>query len=257
MERDELAAWLRLSLTPGVGNLSARRLLAAFGLPADILRSRHPCCSPAAVQPGQRVANHSCGLRALCWTPPGNGSMQQPARESGACHCSSGRPAVSPGPARNRRSALDALPHGARTFSAAVGSCTNALLGLWWWAAAIPRPKGGERPPICQGPPGRWFDHCFWARTGYRRRRTRGRACSGRNARCDTGHHRCHWHWPGPCLPRQHLDLARRIAAQGILVSEYPLGTPPLAANFPNATALFRALPKAPSWSKPRPHPGH
>ena len=36
MQRDELAAWLRLALTPGVGNGAARRLLAAFGLPADI-----------------------------------------------------------------------------------------------------------------------------------------------------------------------------------------------------------------------------
>src|SRR5690349_17224898 len=38
MERDELAGWLRLTLTPGVGNESARKLLAAFGLPAEIFR---------------------------------------------------------------------------------------------------------------------------------------------------------------------------------------------------------------------------
>ena len=36
MEQRELAAWLRLALTPGVGNLAARRLLAAFGLPGDV-----------------------------------------------------------------------------------------------------------------------------------------------------------------------------------------------------------------------------
>ena len=36
MQRDELAAWLRLTLTPGVGNGAARRLLAAFGLPQNI-----------------------------------------------------------------------------------------------------------------------------------------------------------------------------------------------------------------------------
>ena len=36
MEHPELAAWLRLSLTPGVGNTSARKLLAAFGLPAAL-----------------------------------------------------------------------------------------------------------------------------------------------------------------------------------------------------------------------------
>ena len=36
MQRDELAAWLRLALTPGVGNGAARRLLAAFGLPQQV-----------------------------------------------------------------------------------------------------------------------------------------------------------------------------------------------------------------------------
>lgn len=36
MERDEVAAWLRLTLTPGVGNASARKLLAAFGPPESI-----------------------------------------------------------------------------------------------------------------------------------------------------------------------------------------------------------------------------
>src|SRR5690349_8291686 len=36
MAPDDLAAWLRLALTTGVGNIVARRLLAAFGLPAQI-----------------------------------------------------------------------------------------------------------------------------------------------------------------------------------------------------------------------------
>ena len=36
MERAELTAWLRLTLTPGVGNDTARKLLAAFGSPEAI-----------------------------------------------------------------------------------------------------------------------------------------------------------------------------------------------------------------------------
>src|SRR3990167_6325101 len=36
MSRDELAAWLRLLLTPGVGPEHARRLLSAFGLPEAV-----------------------------------------------------------------------------------------------------------------------------------------------------------------------------------------------------------------------------
>ena len=33
MNRDELGAWLRLATTPGIGNQTARKLLATFGLP--------------------------------------------------------------------------------------------------------------------------------------------------------------------------------------------------------------------------------
>ena len=34
--RESLKAWLRLSLTPGVGNVTARALLLEFGLPEAI-----------------------------------------------------------------------------------------------------------------------------------------------------------------------------------------------------------------------------
>ena len=36
--RGDIAAWLRLQLTPGVGAVSTRRLLAAFSLPDQIFR---------------------------------------------------------------------------------------------------------------------------------------------------------------------------------------------------------------------------
>ncbi|HWH73515.1 MAG TPA: DNA-processing protein DprA, partial [Methylibium sp.] len=42
--------------------------------------------------------------------------------------------------------------------------------------------------------------------------------------------------------PKRHLGLARRIAAEGLLVSEYPLGTPPLAGNFPRRNRLIAGL---------------
>ena len=42
--------------------------------------------------------------------------------------------------------------------------------------------------------------------------------------------------------PRAHRDLAHRISQNGLLVSEYPLGTPPLTANFPKRNRLIAGL---------------
>ena len=42
--------------------------------------------------------------------------------------------------------------------------------------------------------------------------------------------------------PKKHLGLAHRIAQQGLLISEFPLGTPPLNANFPKRNRIISGL---------------
>ncbi len=43
-------------------------------------------------------------------------------------------------------------------------------------------------------------------------------------------------------FPAQHRELAHRIAEQGLLVSEFPPGTPPLPGNFPRRNRIIAGL---------------
>jgi DNA processing protein len=45
--------------------------------------------------------------------------------------------------------------------------------------------------------------------------------------------------------PRRHLGLARRIVGQGAIVSEFPLGTPPLNHHFPQRNRILAGLARA------------
>jgi DNA processing protein len=42
--------------------------------------------------------------------------------------------------------------------------------------------------------------------------------------------------------PKKHLALAHRIAANGLLISEFPIGTPPMNANFPKRNRIISGL---------------
>ena len=42
--------------------------------------------------------------------------------------------------------------------------------------------------------------------------------------------------------PKEHLSLARNIRNQGLLVSEYPMGTPPKSSHFPRRNRIIAAF---------------
>jgi len=42
--------------------------------------------------------------------------------------------------------------------------------------------------------------------------------------------------------PRQHKQLAHQLAQQGLVISEFPLGTPPISSNFPKRNRIISGL---------------
>ena len=67
MERDELAAWLRLTAFEGIGNGAARKLLSAFGLPQAIFQQTQAALE-AVVGPMRAATLQAepAGWAALC-----------------------------------------------------------------------------------------------------------------------------------------------------------------------------------------------
>ena len=257
MSEEELSAWLRLTLTPGLGNASARRLLAAFGLPQAVFVQ-----SDAAVR--QLVSGPQAS--ALRTEPPGLQALlratltwlsEGPTDDQGA------RLIVTLGDAAYPASllAMEDPPLMLYLQGQTQGWPSNALApghgdthrpGLWPQRALA---MVGSRNPTPQGAENaRQFARSFSA-AGLT-------VVSGLALGVDgAAHDGALSAWPdGPqsgsalrtiavigtgidrVYPRQHHELARRIAKHGLIVSEYPLGTPPLAANFPKRNRLIAGL---------------
>lgn len=238
MDRDELAAWLRLSLTPGVGNGAARRLLAAFGLPQAVFAQ-----TEAAWQSCVTAAQ----ARALAAVPEGLDALLEQTWQWLQADAEPARAIVTLGDA---------------AYPPALLATEDPPLLLYLLGApqfvrgrpfAPPRCLAmvGSRNPTAQG-----ADH---ARQFARALRAAGLTIvSGLALGVDAAAHEGALQGPpdpatpatiavvGTGLdrvyPRANKELAHRIARHGLLVSEYPLGTPPLAANFPKRNRIISGL---------------
>jgi DNA processing protein len=232
MDRDELAAWLRLALTPEIGNIGARRLLAAFGLPADIF-SQPAAALQEVVTPAQ--------ARALGTAPPDLDERTDTTLQW----------LGEPDDAGERRIlTLADAAYPPDLLQTEDPPLMLYLLGrrVTEWPRAIA--MVGSRNPTPQGlANARQFAHSF-AQAGYT-------VASGMALGVDGAAHEGALQGAAAgqlatiavvgtgldrVYPRQHLDLAHRIAQHGLLVSEYPLGTPPLSENFPRRNRIIAAL---------------
>ena len=235
MEPAELKAWLRLTLTPGVGNDTARRLLAAFGSAQAVFEQ-----SPAALrQLGSDKLMHAV--------------MTEPFRLADLLQATLGwlagnaDRAVAPiGSAHYPTALLDIedpplVLYMMGTLTSHVNNAQAAPGNI-----AINLAMVGSRNPTPQGEANaRQFAKAF-AEQGLS-------IVSGLALGVDGAAHDGALLGGGTTIaivgtgldrvyPKKHLALAHRIAANGMIISEFPIGTPPLNANFPKRNRIISGL---------------
>ena len=219
---NELAAWLRLTLIPGLGSQGQRKLLQTFGLPEAIFKARGTELRAAI---GDTLATALANLDAdaeiaatLAWaSEPGNHliTLAEPAyprelltsADPPILLYAKGNIALLQQPmlaivgSRNatRQGELDAEAFAANLSHAGLTIVSGMALGID--AAAH---RGGLKGK------------------------------SGTVAVIGTGIDRIY--------PARNAELARQIAEQGLILSEFPLGMGPLAHNFPRRNRIIAGL---------------
>lgn len=230
IHRDELAAWLRLLLTPQIGPISARHLLAAFGAPQAVFEAS---TAARAGVVGEREA------RLLA---------QEPAELTQHVDATvdwlaggADRAVLTLADVLYPRALLEAPDPPLILF--AQGQLT--LLG----APAVA--LVGSRSPTQQGRDNARAFAAEFARAGLV-------VVSGLALGVDGAAHEGALEGLPPgavgstiavvgtgldrVYPKRHHTLAHRIAQHGLMLSECLLGTPPLPANFPRRNRIIAAL---------------
>ena len=219
---EELEAWMTLSLAPGLSADAFRRLLVAFGGPLQILGAKRAALTqvvpaPAAdavLAPAPREAMQAVGA----W-------LDDPANRL-ITYADSAYPL-----------ALLQIPDPPPVLYA-----KGRVELLNGWALAIV----GSRNATGQG-----VEHAeSFARVLSDAGLT---IVSGLAQGIDTAAHRGGLQGKGSSIavvgtgldtvyPARNRDLAHELAARGCLISEFPLGTPPVATNFPRRNRLISGL---------------
>jgi DNA processing protein len=227
IDSEELGAWIRLLETPGVGRESARRLLAAFGSPQAVL---------AASTAARREVVGAVAATALAETSEALERQTRITLDWLAAASTAPRSVVP----------LDhplfpaALLHAADPPLMLYAQGRLALLG--GEAIAVV----GSRNPTRQGIDNAHAFSTQLSQAGFT-------VVSGLALGIDAAAHEGGLEGAARTVavvgtgldrvyPKRHLALARRIAEEGLIVSEYSLGTPPLPENFPNRNRIIAGL---------------
>jgi DNA processing protein len=227
IDSQELGAWLRLTETPLLGRESVRRLLAAFGSPRAVIDATPAACrevvAPAQAQsltiPPERLQAQID--ITLAWL---------------TAEASEPRDVITLGDARYPQALLDAADPPLLLYAQGrfdlLRAPSIAIVG-----SRSPTPQGADN-----------------ARAFGRQLSQSGlTVVSGLAMGVDAAAHAGALEGAASTVavvgtgldqvyPRRNHGLARRIAAQGLIVSEYALGMPPLAPNFPRRNRIIAGM---------------
>ena len=235
--KSDIAAWLRLQLTPGVGAVASRRLLAAFSLPALIFEQSYSALR-------QVVSDKQA--QALLREPPGLAAAQDALAQWLSCN---GQFLLTVGDADYPQSLLCSPDPPLCLYV----QCADRA---WWqsWAALEQAPligMVGSRQPSAQG----LRIAQDWAQSLVEGGLS---VISGLALGVDAAAHQGALRAPAwgagrsiavvgtgldSVYPRQHAALAQAILdAGGAILSEFPLGTAAIASNFPKRNRIIAGL---------------
>jgi DNA processing protein len=246
MTRDDLALWLRLSAADGIGSLTATKLLQQFGLPQAIFaQSAASLSAGISAKQVKALLEPSEGLQALIestwrWlqeTPQADSArifrkivcladadypkalLQLP--DPPVLLYATGSPAVYEQIA-NKEHANDIAIVGSRHAT------PQGLANARSFAKAFAQSGMHIVSGLALGIDGAAHEGALDAQQDF------GSAVGSTVAVVGTGLDRVY--------PKRHLDLAHRIVEQGLIISEFPIGTPPLPENFPRRNRIIAAL---------------
>ncbi|HEY0819884.1 MAG TPA: DNA-processing protein DprA [Rhizobacter sp.] len=227
MDRDEIAAWLRLLETPHIGREAARRLLAAFGSPEAAFTA------PTAAR---REVVSAEAAKALEQTPEHLASLVDATCRWLADESSGSRHLLTLGEVAYPELLLQTADPPLVLYVQGNPSLLSAPgIGVV-----------GSRHPTAQGKENALAFSTEISQAGWS-------IVSGLALGVDGAAHEGGLEGVGRTIavvgtgldrvyPRRHLELARRIAQDGAIVSEYAIGTPPLPANFPQRNRIIAGL---------------
>lgn len=219
----DLESWLRLSLVPGVGNQSLRKLLMAFGAPQQILAASHATLAkivPAAV--AAAICDGGAGADQLDAIA---GWLENPANHivtlADTAYPQALLQTPDPPPLIYVKGRIGLLNHDALAVVGSRSATPQGIANAESFAQAL----SDAGLTIVSG-----------LALGIDAAAHRGGLAGAASSLAVVG--------TGLDIvyPARNRDLAHRLAAEGVIISEFPLGTPALAANFPRRNRLISGL---------------